>query len=481
MSNFSLTENKALQYKSVGDECLTLFSRIGGMRNHDRESILNYFKSAFEENPTLATRIAFWVRGARKGAGERNVFHTILQELTYTSPEFLSDNIDIIVELGYWKDLLKYFDNKLVVQKYADAIKAKDRLACKWAPRKGPKAKKLKEALELTNRLYRKWLTEYSSTVEQQMSTSHWQDIEYSSVPGQAMRVYKGAFDRRDKDRFDIWKADDDSKASVSASYPHNIVNTLLTEHNDINNDADLMLAEKQWKNLPDYIRPGENILPMIDVSGSMHGLPMLVAISLGLYLSERNKDKFKNSFLTFSSHTELIHLDSDLSLIEKLKRILHANWGMSTDFEKAYQSILDTAKMYNVKKEDMPTMLLVLSDMQFDHALRGKKPHLELIKEQFEDAGYNVPKLVFWNLRSSSCEGSPAQASDTDVAMVSGFNPVLMKAILAVENFSPVEVMMEALSGIEVDITNLPKDLKHLDLLDDELDSWDDYENDWL
>jgi hypothetical protein len=133
----------------------------------------------------------------------------------------------------------------------------------------------------------------------------------------------------------------------------------------------------------------------------------------------------------------------------------------MSTDFEKAYQTILDTAKVYNVKKEDMPTMLLVLSDMQFNVSLSGgEKPHLELIQERFEEAGYDMPKLVFWNLRSSRCEGSPARAGDVDVAMVSGFNPVLMKAILAVENFDPVSVMMEALRGIDVDTTNLPKNI---------------------
>jgi Mg-chelatase subunit ChlD len=463
MSAYSLTENNALQYSSeYEDKCLSLFSRIGGMRHKDPYFILDYFIKAYQENPELATKIAFWVRGARNGAGERNVFHTILQEITSSSPAFMSDNVKVIADLGYWKDLLEYFDNDDVVNVYAEAIKSKDRLACKWAPRKGPWAKKLKQALGLTNRLYRIWLKDHSNTVEQQMSTKQWSEINYSSVPGQAMRVYKGAFDRHDNERFDDWKGDD-SKASVSASYPHNVVNTMLDGGNSsyIISDADIMLAEKQWKNLPDYIRPGENILPIIDVSGSMSGLPMLVAVSLGLYLSERNKDKFKNSFMTFSSSPELINLKPELNLAEKLTRILQANWGMSTDFEKAYQTILDTAKVYNVKKEDMPTMLLVLSDMQFNVSLSGgEKPHLELIQERFEEAGYDMPKLVFWNLRSSRCEGSPARAGDVDVAMVSGFNPVLMKAILAVENFDPVSVMMEALRGIDVDTTNLPKNI---------------------
>jgi hypothetical protein len=155
----------------------------------------------------------------------------------------------------------------------------------------------------------------------------------------------------------------------------------------------------------------------------------------------------------------------------------------MSTDFEKAYQTILDAAKMYNVKKEDMPTMLLVLSDMQFNESLRHNyeepdKPHFELLKEQFEDAGYSVPKIVFWNLRSSTCEGSPAQATDTDVAMVSGFSPVLMKAILAVKNFNPIDVMMKALEGINIDVTHLPEKIN----FSDKSPEWDgeEYEPDY-
>jgi hypothetical protein len=48
---------------------------------------------------------------------------------------------------------------------------------------------------------------------------------------------------------------------------------------------------------------------------------------------------------------------------------------------------------------------------------------------------------------------------------MVSGFNPVLMKAILNCEDFNPIEVMFEALKDINVDITNLPDELETLKL----------------
>jgi len=472
-----LTENNASQYESTGDNCLDLFSHIGSFRTQSRQRILKDFYKAYQENPIVAAKILFWARAARKGGGERAVFHTIMEEIIKDSPKFIEDNAKQIAELGYWKDLYEYFDNRKVQDVIVEAIHNKDRLACKWAPRKGPHAKRLRSLLNTTNKKYRKWLKKYSETVEQQMSDEYWDDIKYESVPGQAMRKYRKAYDRHDRnDRFKNWKLDD-TKASVSASYPHNVISLVCNPDwmNDFLEDADFDLAEKQWKNLPDYIKEGENILPMIDVSGSMSGFPMLIAISLGLYLSEHNKGSFKDTFLTFSGSPELIRLE-EASLKKRIARILHADWGMNTDFEKAYRAILNNAVSFNVPQSAMPTMLLVLSDMQFDQSqsryswddrkLNEPEPvHFEFIKEEFKAAGYEMPKIVFWNLRASDCEGSPARSDDTGVAMVSGFNPVLMKAILNCEDFNPIEVMFEALKDINVDITNLPDELETLKL----------------
>ena len=308
-------------------------------------------------------------------------------------------------------------------------------------------------------------MRENSVTVEQQMTNKEWSDINYSSVPGQAMRTYKGAFNNRDKERFDLWKADD-TKASVSASYPHNVAQLMLDgqSYNTIEN-ADVALAEKQWKNLPDYISPGENILPIIDVSGSMMGQPMLVAMSLGLYVSERCKSAFKNRYLTFSSNPEWGIVNEEDSLDVKFKKILRADWGMSTNFERAYRLILDSALQFNVPQEAIPTMLLCLSDMQFDSARSGNV-HLEDMQKEFTLAGYKMPKLVFWNLDSRDTVGSPATKDSTNVGLVSGFSPALMKAVLACEDFNPLDIMYEALKPIKVNYTNLPTQFKYDPLL---------------
>ena len=439
------TTNGAITNETSTNQCLDLFQRIGNMRHHDRLRILEDFETAYQENKELATQVLFWARAARIGSGERKTFHTILSEIGKTSPDFISDNAKTIAELGYWKDLVPYLHIPSVVAVFAQAIRDKDRLACKWAPRK---CAVLRDELGWTNKQYRKWLKAHSNTVEQTMSMRKWGEVVYSSVPGAAMRKYGRAFDRNDFDRFYDWKNDKTSKASVSATYPHEVLKC-----------DDEALADKLWSNLPDLLSESdENILPMIDVSGSMMGQPLAVAISLGMYLSERTKGEFKDMFLTFSENPELVKLKGD-SVAERLRNISQADWGMNTDFEAAYEHILRVATRYDVLPDSMPTMLLVLSDMQFDESQRGM-PHFEHIKEEYERCGYKLPKIVFWNLDAHM--GTPAKCSDDSVAMVSGFSPSIMKAILNAQEFTPMDVMREALEPIEVECENLPEDFEY-------------------
>jgi len=446
---YTTTTNGAVTNKTSGKECLDLFTRIGNMRHSDRLDILENFDKAYQDDKQLATQVLFWARAARIGSGERKTFHTIFSEIGKTSPDFISDNACTLAELGYWKDLVPYFNIPKVICIFAQAIRDKDRLACKWAPRK---CAVIRNELKMTNKEYRKWLKKYSETVEQKMSEKSWSDINYSSVPGSAMRKYSGAFTTQDSKRFDEWKDDKTSKASVSATYPHEVLKC-----------DDSALADKLWDNLPDYLSESEeNILPMIDTSGSMYGEPLNIAISLGMYLSERSKGEFHDMFLSFSERPELIKIIGD-SVLERLDNIERADWGMNTDFEKAYMHILNVAKKHNVAKDSMPTMLLVLSDMQFDESQGGwggNMTHFSHMKEEYEKAGYKLPKIVFWNLDTHF--GTSAECSDDSVAMVSGYSPSIMKAILNAEDFNPMSVMLEALIGIELNYNNLPTQFKY-------------------
>jgi hypothetical protein len=202
-----------------------------------------------------------------------------------------------------------------------------------------------------------------------------------------------------------------------------------------------------QWNALPNFV--GEaNILPLVDVSGSMccpaggKGTTtcMDVAVSLGLYLAEKNQGKFKDTFLTFSDKPELKTLKGNI--VEKMDQMVKSDWGMSTNLHKAFEKILDVAVKGEVPQSEMPEMVLILSDMQFNQCVKNNDSAMEMIERKFASAGYNVPQVVFWNLNSS--DNVPVKADKSGAALVSGFSPAIMKALLAADmsDFTPEGIM---------------------------------------
>ena len=183
-------------------------------------------------------------------------------------------------------------------------------------------------------------------------------------------------------------------------------------------------------------------MVPLVDVSGSMSGTSMEVAISLGLLVSEITSPTYRNRCLTFSQTPTWVMLDQSMSLDEKVQKMQHAPWGMNTNFEAAIDKILQVAIKAKLKPEDIPD-LIVFSDMQFDQARSSHgrwETHHERIVYQFRRAGiktcgeeWPVPHIIYWNLRGDTT-GFPAQADTPGVTMLSGYSPSLMKLLLAGE-----------------------------------------------
>ena len=201
------------------------------------------------------------------------------------------------------------------------------------------------------------------------------------------------------------------------------------------------------------------NILPLVDVSGSMSCRAgatgtttcMDVAVSLGLYLSEKNKGKFKDTFLTFSRTPELLHMKGNV--VEKMQQMVSSSWGTNTNLVAAMDKILQTAINGNVTQEEMPEMLLILSDMQADRCLVFDDSAHEMINRKFETAGYNIPKIVFWNLNAK--DNVPVKYDTRGVAIVSGFSPSIVKAVLSADNeqFTPEGIMLKSIMNPRYDI----------------------------
>ena len=323
-------------------------------------------------------------------------------------------------------------------------------LASKWMPRKGEIANDLRKYLNYDPKTYRKMLVNLTKVVETQMCAKEWDQINYDHVPSVAANRYQKAFNKRDATRYAAWKEglkDGTSKVNAGVLYPYSILKSI--QHGD----REVSLA--QWEALPNYLNPSSRVLPMVDVSGSMTcqvggqkgiGLTcMEVATSLGLYIADKQQGPFKDMWLTFTRDSHIDILKGDL--LQKLSQMTRTV-GYDTNLESAFRAVLHVAVSNNLPREEMPQTLVVLTDLEFNSAIMGGKSvgAFELATRMFESAGYECPRIVWWNLnaRGDGKGNVPVRFDEHGTACVSGFSPSLMKSILSGKDFTPRSIMLE-------------------------------------
>ena len=448
------TANGMMVRKSTADACVDLFFGAGASRGKD---IIPKFVAAYAEDKDLALRIALWLRDAREGAGERQLFRDILAYFEQHDPEVAKMLLTKVPELGRFDDLLVFKTKPMKDFAYTmlgDALRAGNGLAAKWTPRKGNVANELRKFFGMTPKTYRKTLVGLTTVVESQMCAKDWDNINFSHVPSVASSRYKKAFNRHTTKFAEyvaaLVKGDPTVKVNASAVYPYDILKG-VGSYNNRYDKTELDHIVAQWAALPNYVGDA-SILPLVDVSGSMTcpagknstTTCMDVAVSLGLYLAEKNKGKFKDTFLTFSDSPELMKLKGNV--VEKMTQMTRSDWGMSTNLHAAFDKILSVAVNGNVPQEEMPEILLILSDMQFNACVRFDHTAMQMIEHKYEAAGYQVPKIVFWNLNSS--DNVPVKSDKSGAALVSGFSPSIMTSILSanMDEFTPRGIMLKTI-----------------------------------
>lgn len=484
---FTYTENMGKQFATTKSGLLDLFATIGAMRKKTNGEIINAFTGAFNENPLMATRMAFYARNIRDGGlGERRTFRIILKWLGDNHPSIIRHNANYIAEFGRYDDLYELVGTKseetlwniVQTQFYKDLedmqAGKKISLLAKWLKSVNASSKETNRLGKLTaknlclsERTYRKLLSQmraHINVVERKMSSSKWSEIDYSCVPSQAMANYHCAFYKNDQIGFEKYiQMVKDGKAKINSStlYPYDIVRNYgfspRSYYGDWFNERepDLVL-EEQWKALPNYIIGQNNILVMADTSGSMSGLPMSIAIGLAVYFAERNSGAYKDLFLTFSGDPQYVKISGN-TLKEKLSGIksIVAN----TDIEKAFKLILKTAVENNVPQEEIPASLIVISDMEFDESTDGNRS-FKTVRKMFENAGYKLPTVVYWNV-SQRTTGYQVRSDTDNVILVSGASAGTFKNLLSTIGTTPYEFMEATLSKEPYTLIDVPSEYK--------------------
>lgn len=334
--------------------------------------------------------------------------------------------------------------------------------------------------------IYRKIISKLSNhldVVERKMSSNHYRNINYSTIPSLALSKFRMAHlnliknvpcnddirgnrypDREDRviGRTNLLLRIKQKKVKGTQIQPHNIVNDILSNKLTIKED-EIELLSAQWSDMVQrltIIDRKKKFIPVCDVSGSMSSMsigssksskiiPLHVCIALGIILSELAPPSFQNSVITFSDNPEWVNL-SNLSLQEKIHTLKESNWSQSTNLLKTFQMILDIVILFNIQQEDIPD-IVIFSDMQFNEAVRGSGDTTFVeINNMYKCAGFTPPGLVFWNL--NTLPGLPVMGNTPNTSLLSGFSPALFKYITTgdLESITP-EITLRAMLDDEM------------------------------
>jgi hypothetical protein len=464
-----LTENGMPTHSTSGSFVVDLFYAMGGFRSNAGKSLgelVGLFYAALGENPNLAVKCLLNLRDPRGGMGERLSGRILWNALAKSHPELVKKLYRRIPEFGRWDDILALLDTPVEEEVLAfilESLVKGDKLCAKWMPRENKKhgdiAKYMAERWGMDNKEYRHLVAQNTEVVENLMCQSAWEKVVFRSVPSQAMKRYRKAFNKHQEERFSAFLEKvnkGEEKINTSVLSPVDIVHEYLSK--GFTRDETL---ETLWKNLKDVVPENIAFLPICDVSGSMNGTPMEVSLSLGVYLAQRNKSIFKNAVITFSQNPTFVHFVGK-DLISDLQFLRRIDWGMNTNLEAVFRLILSQAVKHNLSQVDLPTHLMIISDMQFDQCVgsavgysvkeKFSNTALEMVDRMYSQAGYKRPNIFFWNVRTS--EGIPAKVDDGGVGLVSGYSPNLLRSILS-GDLNPLSQVLAILNNGRYDFVN--------------------------
>lgn len=461
------------------------------------------FEKVFYEDKLTAMKFLFFIRDREEGLGERRTFRVIIKHLAHIEPEIIKAVIPLIAEYGRYDDLLELFDTPLEedMLSYIAAQWNKDMkdmqenksisLLSKWLPSINASAKKKEQAKkiiayinlecndtgkEIKEKDYRKTLSvmrKYLDVVEKKMCANEWDKIKYENVPSRANLKYNNAFLRHDEERrreFLGQVEKGEKKIHAGKLYPHDIVHK-YKENGWGSRLKPLDTAlEQLWKALPK--KEIANTLVVADGSGSMtatigntNTTCLDVANALAIYFAEHNKGEFNNKYITFSETPQLVKFTKTASLHDKIAKCLCHSEVANTNIEKVFGLILQTAIKNNLTQEEMPKNILIISDMEFDDCVEsntGYRPNQKLFKvieESYNNYGYKLPKLVFWNVCSRT--GTiPLKENDLGVALVSGFSTNIAEMIMN-DKLDPLEILLDKLNTKRYD--KISENLKNI------------------
>ena len=266
---------------------------------------------------------------------------------------------------------------------------------------------------------------------------NRWPSINFNAVPSKCHQILKAAFRRHCPQRYAAYLAslkrgEKQVKINVTGLAPHELVKFYLDNPRAAVNET----VEAAWRALVSRVEESgtfASAVAIVDVSGSMAGLPMTVAIALGLLVAALSSGPFRGRVLTFHDRPSW-HVIRGESLKEQVACLASAEWGGSTNFAASLELVLEVAVAHRLAQGDLPQTLFAFSDMQFDAASGGgnfMQQTYQTLSAKFLRSGYRIPQVVFWNLNGALNRDCAVQMDQPGCALMSGFSAQLLNVFL--------------------------------------------------
>ena len=493
------TWNNAVTNESTLNFNLDMFAYSSRYYKQNYEKNKNRFKNALIENDEIALANLLYTLDIRNGKGERALFKSYFSALIEMNKNYAIQILPYISELGRWDYVFEGIGTEIEEAVY-DFVKAylmmdiknyNDNkpvsLLAKWLPsikthnKKNYFAVKLVKKLNLTEKEYRKILSKLRdrlNIVEKHITNKEYAKIDYISVPSKAMVKYKNLFFTKDEVRFkefieelkDSKKAKYDNlfmndfakmyldnlmKIGINYFYERTIKEACRLLFNnfflkDLEENSQILsqnfkneknLINTMWKK-QSKIEFDKNVLVIADTSGSMEGTPFETAISLAIYISQNNKsEEWRNRFIIFSSDCIEYSYNKNAEFTDIIDSIpLIAE---NTNIDKVFKKILNDSIEKNLPQLDE---VIIVSDMEFDMVQNKKNmSNFKHWKSEFAKYNYELPKIIFWNV-ARNVESFPVTKLDYGTCLVSGYSKNILKSIIDIENFDPIDIMLKTL-----------------------------------
>lgn len=477
---------------------LPFFTLAAGMRG-DVEQAWSLFQEAWESHQLVAIRALFYLRYFRRdgvtGNGEREMFRQIFARFATRNDDVAASLVRHIPDFGRWDDVLgllaveyKYSAPKtreavvsLITAQMRDDIRAYRSgkavsLMAKWLPSENAsseestnQARFLARRLGMRHEEYRNTLTklrEEIGIIETMITNGDFGKIDYTRVPAQAHRIHSKLFMQKDTARYQAYLdsvTKGTKKIHTTGLQAHQVTMAAMTT-------ATVRSADVMWQDMLNQFQTELDVLVALDTSASMergsfygnrggvkNQSPQEIATSLAAFFSEVNTGAFHRWIINFQTNAKMFKVRGE-TLQDRIRNLkgMNSDHG-ATNIHKMYELLLSHARSVNASEEDMPDVIMILSDMQFSggsvYGWNGTpETVLENMRRQYVKAGYQMPVVIYWNVNALP-DSSPIKADDQGVLMVNGFSQDVLRHILRMSKddlrqFTPVGMMLSALTS---------------------------------